>query len=653
MSAWAAGAPLPPEGEPFAVLHRPGAGRPDVVEILSGPVRGAETLAGLDLDGTGGQDTRATLLLAPYRQILERGFDAPDDGERLLAMDVRERRRMPLMDFLGLLPERAVNVEGARFDMDDEAYAAAAGDLVRREIHGGAGSNFVLARSLRGRIRGFDRTAALAVLRRLLTAESGAYWTFLVYTGERYLIGSPPEQHVRVRGAEVSMNPISGTYRYPVQGAELPGLLRFLRDAKETHELYMVVDEELKMMTALCGPGVTVSGPSLKWMSRLAHTEYFLHGRSGRPMTEILRTTMPAPTVTGSPLENACRVIARYEPGGRGYYSGVIALVERARGERSLDSAIVLRTADIAEDGSVQLAAGATVVRDSVPREEAMETSAKVAGFLGALSRPGGVPSGVPAAPSLAAAPAVRAALEARNAGVAGFWLDGPAAVRGGGGGPVPAGVPVTIVDAEDRFTWMLAHQLRSLGCAVEVVPWREAAGAGGVAGAESVVLLGPGPGDPRDGADARVAALRSLAGHRLAHRLPLAAVCLGHQVVCGVLGLPLVRLAEPRQGHRMRVPLWGEERLVGFYNSFTARADDDWTGRLGHGRDVQVQRGEGGEVIALRGPGLSTIQFHAESFLTEDGPRILQGLVNEALWTASWGRALAHGRGEDTYEHA
>ena len=35
----------------------------------------------------------------------------------------------------------------------------------------------------------------------------------------------------------------------------------------------MVVDEELKMMSAVCSDGGRITGPHLKEMSRLTHTE--------------------------------------------------------------------------------------------------------------------------------------------------------------------------------------------------------------------------------------------------------------------------------------------------------------------------------------------------------------------------------------------
>ena len=75
----------------------------------------------------------------------------------------------------------------------------------------------------------------------------------------------------------------------------------------------MVVDEELKMMCDICTEGGQVLGPFLKPMSHLIHTEYLLAGRTTRDPREVLRDSMYAATVTGSPVENACRLIKQYE----------------------------------------------------------------------------------------------------------------------------------------------------------------------------------------------------------------------------------------------------------------------------------------------------------------------------------------------------
>ena len=67
-------------------------------------------------------------------------------------------------------------------------------------------------------------------------------------------------------------------------------------------------------MCDICDKGGQVLGPFLKPMSRLVHTEYFLAGRTSRDPREVLRDTMYAATVTGSPVQNACRLIKQYEP---------------------------------------------------------------------------------------------------------------------------------------------------------------------------------------------------------------------------------------------------------------------------------------------------------------------------------------------------
>ena len=126
------------------------------------------------------------------------------------------------------------------------------------------------------------------------------------------------------------MNPISGTFRLRRRATDVRrDLLDFLRDEKEIYELFMVVDEELKMMCDICDKGGQVLGPFLKPMSRLIHTEYFLAGRTSRDPREVLRDTMYAATVTGSPVQNACRLIKQYESEGRGYYGAALAILGR------------------------------------------------------------------------------------------------------------------------------------------------------------------------------------------------------------------------------------------------------------------------------------------------------------------------------------
>jgi phenazine biosynthesis protein phzE len=143
----------------------------------------------------------------------------------------------------------------------------------------------------------------------------------------------------------------------------------------------MVLDEELKMMATVAEHGGQVVGPYLKEMAHLAHTEYLLAGRGSRDVRDVLRETMFAPTVTGSPMENACRVIARHEGRGRRYYAGVLALLGRDAADRqTLDAPILIRTAEISPAGELRVPVGATLVRHSTAEGEVAETHAKAAG---------------------------------------------------------------------------------------------------------------------------------------------------------------------------------------------------------------------------------------------------------------------------------
>ncbi|MER7948282.1 anthranilate synthase family protein [Streptomyces sp. NPDC096079] len=609
---------------PFALLRRRTPGRDrDTVEVLIGRVHEAERLAELPVGPL------PTLALVPFRQIRERGFDVRDDGTPLSVLVADEVHELPLDEALAALPAHEVRVEGGGFDVSDEAYAETVRRVVDEEIGSGEGANFVIRRTYTGGIPGFGRADALALFRRLLAGERGAYWTFVVHTGDRTLVGASPEVHVRMSGGTVVMNPISGTFRYPAGAAPTADdLLGFLADRKETEELSMVVDEELKMMCTVGDMGGVVVGPRLKEMAHLAHTEYELRGRSSLDVREVLRETMFAATVTGSPVQNACRVIERHETGGRGYYAGALALLGTdTSGAQTLDSPILIRTADIAADGALRVPVGATLVRHSDPAGEVAETHAKAAGVLTALGVREGRPREVsPVGPRLADDPRVRAALDARRADLAPFWLK--MQVRS-----AELSGHALVVDAEDTFTAMLAHVLRSSGLEVSVLRYDEPGLRELVLAHEGPVVLGPGPGNPSDAADPKMRFLRGLTAELVRdHRHGLLGVCLGHELIAAELGLDIVRKRTPFQGAQLRIDLFGQEQTVGFYNSFTARCDDRTATELALHR-IEVSRdAETGEVHALRGPGFAGVQFHPESVLTRDGAALTASLLAGVL---------------------
>lgn len=584
------------DDRPFALLRRRTPGHDEnTVEVFLGPVSTHDRLADLPAEG---------LALIPYRQIRERGFDVRDDGTPLAFLTPEESYGIPLADALDQLPAHDVRVEGGGFDVGDEAYGEIVGRVLREEIGRGEGANFVIRRTYEGEVPGYGRADALALFRRLLVGERGAYWTFVVHTGERTLVGASPEVHVRMSGGTVVMNPISGTYRYPAEGPTPEHLLDFLADGKEIEELSMVVDEELKMMCTVGDMGGVVVGPRLKEMAHLAHTEYELRGRSSLDVREVLKETMFAATVTGSPVQNACRVIERHEAGGRGYYGAALALLGHdSGGAQTLDSPILIRTADIDPAGRLRVPVGATLVRGSDPASEVAETRAKAAGVLAALGVRPSRPGDESTRPRLADDPRVRAALDSRRTSLAPFWLrmqERSEELTG----------HALVVDGEDTFTAMLAHVLRSSGLEVTVRRYDEAELREAVLAHEGPVVLGPGPGDPSDMSDPKMRFLRALTAEALReNRHGVLGVCLGHELIAAELGLEIVRKEVPYQGAQTTVDLFGREETVGFYNSFVARCDDEAAAELG-AHAVEVSRSASGEVHALRGsasPGSSS----------------------------------------------
>jgi 2-amino-4-deoxychorismate synthase len=553
--------------------------------------------------------------MVPFSQLRERGFDVHDRGEEILSLVTSEYREIELSDVLPAGPEPEVRTLGApTFEMGDAEFETNVARLIKDEICRGEGSNFLLSRKARINIANFDWKVANAIFQRLAKGEFGAYMTFCFHDGEGFFVGSSPERHVTIRKGVVQMNPISGTLPKSLL-KQRADLIEFLSDPKEINELFQVVDEELKMMSRICSSGGDVHGPYLKEMSTLIHTEYLLQGHTDGDYMDAFRDSMFAATMIGSPLENAARVIKKYERESRRYYSSALLITGLDEsGQEFLDSAITIRTMEVTAGGEATIQSGASIVRDSVPERECHEVKTKAAGLLRAID------NAEPSKPTLSQYrdALVDQILESRNKYLSRFWMEKQ---HQSYIDKRLEGKPVLIIDNEDEFTHMLKHVLTHLGMRANVVDFRAAAPL--VADSE-LVLVGPGPGDPTDLNDPKMQVVHGIVHDLLERKAKFMAVCLGHQVLCHRLGMRVEPTDPPLQGVQKSIDLFGRREPVGFYNTFFARRPDP----LPPG--VEVASESDGRVTALRSQNFCSFQFHVESVLTTNSVPLLRDAL---LW--------------------
>ena len=142
------------------------------------------------------------------------------------------------------------------------------------------------------------------------------------------------------------------------------------------------------------------------------------------------------------------------------------------------------------------------------------------------------------------------------------------------------------------------------------------------------LVIVGPGPGDPRDDATQRWRRCGRRSPGCSREGRPFLAVCLGHQALCHELGIPLAYKDIVFQGTQSPVDDRRADR-AGRLLQHVRRPG----GRGGLPDGVQVEADpETGDIHLVAGPHYRGIQFHAESILTEHGYDLLHDLVSGLL---------------------
>ncbi len=180
----------------------------------------------------------------------------------------------------------------------------------------------------------------------------------------------------------------------------------------------------------------------------------------------------------------------------------------------------------------------------------------------------------------------------------------------------------ILVVDNYDSFTYNLVQYLAQAGAVVRVHR-NDALTLDEIARLEPEgILISPGPGTP-DGAGVSLAIVERLAG-----RIPIFGVCLGHQTIGQAYGGRVVRAARLMHGRTSPILHRGEGVFRGLPSPFTATRYHSLVVERESLPDVLEITAwtEEGEIMGLRHRELDVegVQFHPESFLTEHGHALL-----------------------------
>ena len=190
----------------------------------------------------------------------------------------------------------------------------------------------------------------------------------------------------------------------------------------------------------------------------------------------------------------------------------------------------------------------------------------------------------------------------------------------------------VLLIDNYDSFAWNLVQALRTLGARVDVRR-NDALGVEEAlrSGAEAIVVS-PGPKAPAD-AGISVPLVRAAA----ARGLPLLGVCLGHQAIGEAFGGRVVRAARLVHGKTSDVLHDAGPEFGGAPSPFAAMRYHSLVVEDPLPRDLVATAwcepggGRPRELMGLRHRALPFIvgwQFHPESYLTPQGPRLLAAFL-------------------------
>ena len=460
-------------------------------------------------------------------------------------------------------------------------------------------------------------TPPSVLFRRLRLRNPSPYGFFINLGDDEYLVGASPEMFVRCEktldndyrpnALRVETCPISGTVARGADALEDAQRVKSLMmNSKEESELTMCTDVDRNDKSRICEPGsVQVIGRrQIEMYSRLIHTVDHVEGylREEFDALDAFLCHTWAVTVTGAPKTWAIQFVEDNERSPRCWYGGAVGMVGFDGG---LNTGLTLRTVRV-KNGIAEVRAGATLLYDSNPQAEELETELKASAMIDAI---------------------VQKQTEEEELATSSFIKP-----------KVGEGKSIILIDHEDSFVHTLGNYLRQTGATVKTLR----SGPSALATIErlvdngekpDLVVLSPGPGSPSDfGLSASLDVLTK-------HKIPGFGVCLGLQGMVEHFGGVLGILDYPMHGKPSPISLTNEGQAES--SIFTGIPTTFEVARYHslHGKKNSLPEclsvtalSEDGIVMGIQHKTLpfAAVQFHPESILTSpiNGMKILENVL-------------------------
>jgi anthranilate synthase component 2 len=185
----------------------------------------------------------------------------------------------------------------------------------------------------------------------------------------------------------------------------------------------------------------------------------------------------------------------------------------------------------------------------------------------------------------------------------------------------------ILLLDNYDSFTYNLAQYLGELGCQVEVHRNDRISVEQVAQRKPERIVISPGPCTPQE-AGISVELVQKLAG-----KIPILGVCLGHQAIGAAFGGKIVRAPKLFHGKTSQIRHDGSGVFRGLPNPFTAtRYHSLIVDRKSLPAELQVTAETDDDIIMglqHRHYPLMGVQFHPESVLTESGKQLLKNFLS------------------------